>query len=84
MKNDERSRGEEDIERIFQRSKSKIRREVEDLLKNVDIAQNRGLVVINMSNGEAYNFDSFPEAVEFVKCQKGRWYITTSWSAPQK
>lgn len=78
MKKEEMAMDEEEMEAIFRRSKSKIRKEVETLLKDVEIAKNGRVTAINMNNNEVYSFDELEEAVKFVNKEKGRWYVTSS------
>ncbi|MHC1631395.1 MAG: hypothetical protein ACXQT4_03755 [Methanotrichaceae archaeon] len=64
--------------RIFrQRNRSRLRIDAENLLKNADLVNDRRLAVLNLDNGEIHRFNSFPEALEFMKEKKGRWYVTT-------
>lgn len=83
MKKEEKAMDEEEIEALFRGRKSKIRKEVEILLKNVEIAQNGRVTAINMNNNEVYSFDELAEAIKFVNKQKGRWYVTSSGIKPR-
>ncbi|MGA9099808.1 MAG: hypothetical protein WB392_12855 [Methanotrichaceae archaeon] len=56
--------------------RSKNRQEIEDLLKQKGYAIEK-ISVLNMDSGEIYYFESYPEAIEFLKGRAGRWYITT-------
>ncbi len=56
--------------------KSKTRQELEDLLREKGIVIEK-ISVVNMDSGETNYFDSYPDAMEFLKGRKGRWYITT-------
>lgn len=69
---------DEEIEAMFRRPKSKIRREVETLLKNVEITKDGRVNVINMNSNEVYYFDELADAMKFINKQKGRWYVTSS------
>ncbi len=33
------------------------------------------LILLNLESGESHTFDSYPEALEFMGKQKGRWYL---------
>jgi hypothetical protein len=57
--------------------RSKLRDEVEALLRERGILIERRISVVDMESGNAYHFDSYPEAVEFLAGKAGRWYITT-------
>jgi hypothetical protein len=57
--------------------RSKLRDEVEALLRERGILIERRVSVVDMESGKAYHFDSYPEAVEFLAGKAGRWYITT-------
>ena len=78
MDEEEKEMDEREMDAIFRRSKSKIRKEIETLLKNVEIAKDGRVTAINMNNNEAYVFDELEEAVKFINMQKGRWYVTSS------
>jgi len=62
-------------ETIFRRSR--LRDEVEALLRERGILIERRISVVDMESGKAYHFDSYPEAMEFLAGKAGRWYITT-------
>jgi hypothetical protein len=57
--------------------RSKLRDEVEALMREGGILLPRRIAVVDMESGEAYHFDSYPEAMEFLARKTGRWYITT-------
>jgi hypothetical protein len=57
--------------------RSRLRDEVEALLRERGILIERRVSVVDMESGKAYHFDSYPEAVEFLAGKAGRWYITT-------
>jgi hypothetical protein len=57
--------------------RSKLREEVEALLKERETWLPRRIAVVDMESGEAYHFDSYPEAMEFLAGKTGRWYITS-------
>ncbi|MFB3765813.1 MAG: hypothetical protein ACE14P_11295 [Methanotrichaceae archaeon] len=56
--------------------KSKNRQEIEDLLKQKGYVIEK-ISVMNMDSGAIQYFDSYPDAIEFLKGKKGRWYIAT-------
>lgn len=56
--------------------KSKNRQEIEELLKKKGYVIEK-ISVVNMDSGEIQYFESYPEAIEFLKGRKGRWYIAT-------
>ncbi len=56
--------------------RSKNRQEIEDLLKQKGYVIEK-ISVLNMDSGEIHYFESYPDAIEFLKGRKGRWYITT-------
>lgn len=56
---------------------SKTRKEIEALLFQNGLMMERRISVLNLGDGEIHYFDSYHEAVEFLKGRKGRWYITT-------
>ena len=63
---------EEDI----QVKKSRLRQEIEAILEKRDIVYENKISVSNLEGEETYHFDNYPEAMEFLKGKKGRWYIT--------
>jgi len=56
--------------------KSKNRQEIENLLKQKGYVIEK-ISVLNMDSAEIHYFESYPDAIEFLKGRKGRWYITT-------
>lgn len=56
---------------------SEFRRRAEEILKNVDLASDRRLAVVNIESGKVYRFDSILEAQDFIKERTGKWYVTT-------
>lgn len=56
--------------------KSKTRQEIEDLLKQKGYAIDK-ISVLNMDSGEIHYFDSYPDAIDFIRGRKGRWYFTS-------
>ncbi len=74
---------EENVERIAEsaeqipRRKSKNRREIEAMLERIGITLDRRINVVDLDSGERHFFDDYPQALEFMKGKKGRWYVTT-------
>lgn len=63
-----------DEDAIVKRSKN--RQEIEDLLKKKGYVIEK-ISVLNMDSGEIHYFESYPDAMAFLKGRKGRWYITS-------
>jgi len=59
------------------KKKSKLREEIEGLLKEKGITLEERITVMRLDTGETYYFDDYPEALQFLKDKKGRWYLTT-------
>jgi hypothetical protein len=57
--------------------KSKLREEIEDLLREKGITLERRISVLNLDSGEVNYFDDYVDALAFMKGKKGRWYLTT-------
>ncbi len=57
--------------------KSRLREEIEALMKQRGMIIENRITVANMETGETHYFESYPDAMEFLKGKKGRWYITT-------
>lgn len=57
--------------------KSKNRREIEAMLDRIGITLDSRINVVNLDSGERQFFDDFPQALEFMKGKKGKWYVTT-------
>lgn len=57
--------------------KSPLRKEIEDLLDGKGISIERRLTVMNLETKETNYFDDYPEALQFLKGKKGRWYLAT-------
>jgi hypothetical protein len=57
--------------------KSKLRTEIEDLLKEKGLTFERKISAINLDDGETHYFDDYADLMVFLKGRKGRWYITT-------
>jgi hypothetical protein len=59
------------------KKKSKLREEIEGLLKEKGITLEERISVMSLDTKEAYYFDDYPQALQFLKEKKGRWYLTT-------
>ena len=59
------------------KKKSKLRREIEDLLQKKGLVLEERVAVINLESNESHYFSDYPEAMQFLQGKKGRWYITT-------
>jgi hypothetical protein len=57
--------------------KSRLRSEVEALLKEKGFILESRITVANMDTGEAHYFESYNDAMDFLRGRRGRWYITT-------
>jgi len=63
-------------EEELQVKKSRLRQEIEAMLKKRDMIYENRISVSNLECEETYYFDNYPDAMEFLKGKKGRWYIT--------
>jgi hypothetical protein len=54
-----------------------LRKEIEDLLGGRGISIERRITVMNLDTRETNYFDDYPEALQFLKGKKGRWYLAT-------
>jgi hypothetical protein len=74
---------ENNVERIAESAeqipckKSKNRREIEAMLERIGVTLDRRINVVDLDSGERHLFDDYPQALEFMKGKKGRWYIAT-------
>ena len=59
------------------RKKSRLRREIEDVLQQKGISIEKRISVINLDSREAHYFDDYVQALQFIKGKKGRWYLAT-------
>jgi len=59
------------------KKKSKLREEIEGLLKEKGITLEERITVMSLDTREAHYFDDYPQALQFLKEKKGRWYLTT-------
>ncbi|MDM7940267.1 MAG: hypothetical protein QUS07_07995 [Methanothrix sp.] len=57
--------------------KSKIRKEIEDLLADKGLVMEKNISALDLDCGDAHHFDDWAELMTFLKGRKGRWYITT-------
>lgn len=57
--------------------KSKNREEIEAMLKRIGISLDTRINVVDLDSGERHLFDNYPQAMEFMKGKKGRWYVTS-------
>jgi hypothetical protein len=65
----------EEGERLYRQTK--LRQEIEEALKKAGISFERRISILNLDTQEQHYFDSYQEALDFMKGRKGRWYITT-------
>jgi hypothetical protein len=56
---------------------SKTRKEIEAMLKRIGVSLDSRINVVDLDSGERHLFDSYPQAMEFIKGKKGRWYVTS-------
>lgn len=59
------------------KKKSKLREEIESMLAEKGITLEARIAVMSMDTGQTYYFDDYPQALQFLKGKKGRWYLTT-------
>jgi hypothetical protein len=64
-------------EKMPLKKKSKLREEIEGLLKEKGITLEERITVMSLDTGEAHYFNDYPQALLFLKEKKGRWYLTT-------
>jgi len=65
------------VEGDIPQKRSKLREDVEAALKEAGISLECKITLVNLDGGEKHYFDDYPEAMEFMKGKKGRWYLTT-------
>jgi hypothetical protein len=69
----EEAENKEEVEsRNFQRP-SRLRREIAAALEGRPLER---VSLVSLDTGEMHSFDTYPEALEFMKGRKGRWYLT--------
>ncbi len=56
---------------------SKTRKEIEAMLKRIGVSLDSRINIVDLDSGERHLFDSYPQAMEFIKGKKGRWYVTS-------
>ena len=59
------------------KKKSKMREEIESMLREKGIVLEKRITVMSLDTKEAYYFNDYPQALQFLKEKKGRWYLTT-------
>lgn len=59
------------------KEKSKLREEIESLLAERGITSEARIAVMSLDTKEIHYFDDYPQALQFLKEKKGRWYLTT-------
>jgi hypothetical protein len=59
------------------KKKSNLREEIERMLEEKGISIERRITVMCLDTKEAHYFDDYPQAMQFLKGKKGRWYIAT-------
>jgi hypothetical protein len=59
------------------KEKSKLREEIESLLAEKGITFEERIAVMSLDTKETHYFDDYPQALQFLKEKKGRWYLTT-------
>jgi hypothetical protein len=59
------------------KKKSKLREDIESMLRMKGITVEKRITVMSLDTKEAYHFDDYPQALLFLKEKKGRWYLTT-------
>jgi len=62
---------------LMGRKKSRLRQEVEETLRLKGISVERRISIINLDTKESHYFDDYPQALQFLKGKKGRWYLAT-------
>ena len=64
-------------EHLLIKKKSKLRQEIEDLLQRKGLVLEERVAVINLERNESHYFSDYPQAMQFLRGKKGRWYIAT-------
>jgi len=62
---------------VIKKKKSELRGEIEQMLQERGISIERRITVMSLDSKEAYYFDDYAEALQFLKGRKGRWYLAT-------
>jgi hypothetical protein len=47
------------------------------MLERIGVTLDNRINVVDLDSGERHFFDDYPQALEFMKSKKGRWYVTT-------
>ena len=47
------------------------------MLERIGVTLDNRINVVDLDSGERHFFDDYPQALEFMKGKKGRWYVTT-------
>lgn len=63
--------------RMPQKKKSNLRVEIEGVLQEKGIRIERRITIVCLDTGETHYFDDYPDAMQFMKGKKGRWYLST-------
>jgi len=66
----------QDVE-MPQKKKSRLRDEIEGALQDKGISVERKITIVCLDTGETHYFDDYPDAMQFIKGKKGRWYLST-------
>lgn len=59
------------------KKKSQLREDIEGMLRERGFVLETRIAVMSLDTKEAYYFDDYPQALQFLKEKKGRWYLTT-------
>ena len=62
---------------MIKKEKSELRQEIEKKLSERGISIERRITVMSLDSQETHYFDDYPEALQFLKGRKGRWYLAT-------
>ena len=69
-------------EGVIPRERSRIRKNIEEALARQGLALEPRISVTNLDSRETQYFDSYSQAMEFLKGRKGRWYLNTPGIKP--
>jgi hypothetical protein len=61
----------------MEKEKSLLRQDIEQMLAEKGISVESRISLMNLDTKEAYYFDDYTEALQFMKGKKGRWYLAT-------
>ena len=59
------------------KKKSKLREDIESMLREKGITLEKRITVMSLDTKEAHYFNDYPQALQFLKEKKGRWYLAT-------